>query len=710
MRGAKSVGFDFANRGFGIALASALLAFASQSAQAQGVLVLASPASLSSESQPFVLPTLSTEITEAIQDYRRYVGRSQWEKAFRQLEKLSSAQAKGLLPDKDNVLVPPPVLLARLLSELPEEGKKAYRIFNDAEAKTLLDQAQGKEELEKLQLLASRYLFTSSGDTAADRLGDYWFERGDFGRAIRSWQSVLKNRPDSSIPQPQLLVKIGIAAVRDGRWDEYEATKKQLSEKFANETVKLGGKSVNPTEQLATVAANRAKPQVVAAKEDLNSRSMVLDPAGKPLWQFRWFVPEKTDSGDRPGLTIYDQMYGRAYKSDFVPPVACDDEQAYANLAGYDVALNLKTGKLLWRSGRFYDLTVANNQGNPNQFGNYGNPFLEQSGIITTPEKVWVVTREVTNNQNQGRQFTPYWLVARDRATGKDVYQSKSSKDIRDWAMTGTPAVDENRIYVAASKQNQTSELHILALNRTDGKLLWDAKVGTFKVDPRQNSYNINRLTVPSILLSGPNLFVDTNAGSIVQMAAATGEINWGMNYDCEVQSTERYYDQAPERESACAPMLVDGVLYVKGMRSRRLYAIDTDGPTVLWSRPVSKNSVLCGVDKDRIYVGGDEIMAFDRKTQKLLWSKPVPPGTSWVKPLMTSNRIYQFSSRGIFEIDKATGDVVQLCRGADLDSLGGGLIMTPNALLAVSNLAITAYPLKPLEPANTSEKPRAAN
>jgi outer membrane protein assembly factor BamB len=711
MRGAKSVEFDFARGGVVVALmASALVAFQSQTVSAQAVLRISGTFQANSEEQPFVLPTLSNEITEAIQDYRRYVERSQWEKAFKQLEKLSSAQAKGLLPDKDGVLVPPPVMLARLLGELPDEGKKAYRIFNDAEGKTQLEQAQGKEELEKLQVVSTRYLFTSSGDLGADRLGDYWFEHGQWGRAIRSWQSVLKNRPDSTIPQPQLLTKIAIAAARDGRWDEYESTKKQLSEKFANETVKLGGKTVNPTEHLAALGSDHAKSQVVAVKEDSNSRPMTLDPTGKPLWQFRWFVPEKSGPSDRPGLTIYDQMYGRQYKSDFVPPVACDDEQVYANFAGYDVALNLKTGKLLWRSGRFFDLTVMNNQGNPNQFGPYGNPFLEQSGIIATPEKVWIVTREVTNNQNQGRQFTPYWLVGRDRATGKDVYQSKTSKDLRDWAMSGAPAVDENRIYVAASKQNQTSELHILALNRTDGKLLWDTKVGTFKVDPRQNSYNISRLTVPSIVVSGPNVFVDTNAGSIVQIASATGEINWGMNYDCEVQSTERYYDQPPERESASAPVLLNGVLYVKGMRSRRLYAIETDGPAVLWSRPVSKNSVLCGIDKDRIYVGGDEIMAFDLKTQKLLWSKPVPPGTSWVKPLMTNNRIYQFSSRGIFEIDKATGDVVQLCRGVDLDSLGGGLIMTPNALLAVSNLAITAYPLKPVEPAITSEKPRAAN
>jgi outer membrane protein assembly factor BamB len=711
MQGAKSVEHDSLRWRFLAVLVAGLMISRSPHCRAQVMFAAAAPTAASDMSQPFMLPTLSSEVVEAIQDYRRYVERSQWEKAFKQLEKLTTAQAKGLLPDKDGVLVPPPVLLARLLAELPEEGKKAYRIFNDAEAKTQLDQAQGKEEADKLNLVASRYLFTSSGDVAANRLGDYWFERADFGRALRNWQNVLKNRPDSVIPQPQLLVKVAIAAARDGRWDEFDSAKQQLTERFADATVKLGGKNVRAVEHVASLAADRARPQAADVASEASTQQMQLATEGKPLWQFRWFVPQYTGSGNRAGLMQYDQMYGRQFLSDFVPPVTCDKERVYASFAGYDVAIDLKTGKLQWRSGRFYDLTsnAGNpNQGNPNPFGNNGNPFLEQSGIAATHDKVWTVAREISNNNNG--QPTKYSLVARDPTTGKEVYQSKTSKDIRDWIISGTPAIDEQRIYLAASKQNQSAELHVLALSKADGKLLWDTKVGTFKNDQRQNSYMMNRLSVPTIIVSGSNVFVDTNAGSLVQLASSTGEINWGLNYASDTPSTDRYYEQPPDRESASPPILFEGVLYVKGMRSRRLYAVEPEGPYVRWSRPVSKNSVLCGVDRERIYLGGDEIMAFDLKTQKLLWSKPVPSGTSWVKPLMTNNRIYQFSSRGIFEIDKSNGDVVQLCRGADLDSLGGGLMITPNALVAVSNLAITAYPLKPVEPVKTSSGAGASN
>ena len=40
----------------------------------------------------------------------------------------------------------------------------------------------------------------------------------------------------------------------------------------------------------------------------------------------------------------------------------------------------------------------------------------------------------------------------------------------------------------------------------------------------------------------------------------------------------------------------------------------------------------------------------------------------------------------------KATGDIVRIFRGDDLDSLGGALFATPDKLVTVSNVGITAY------------------
>ena len=236
-------------------------------------------------------------------------------------------------------------------------------------------------------------------------------------------------------------------------------------------------------------------------------------------------------------------------------------------------------------------------------------------------DRVWTVARDSGNqNQNDPR----YFLVARELSTGKELYNSKNAKDgVKDWTMTGSPVSDETHLYIGAYKPNQPTEVHVLCLNAADGKLLWNTKVGAYKNDPRQQySYSTNRTTIPSLLLAGGSLYIDTHAGSLVQMSPTTGEIAWGMNYDSEMPSTDRYYNQPPEQFTAGAPLMMNGALYFKGMRSRRLYAVDPAGPKVLWSRPVAVNAVLSGVDQERIYLGGPEISAYDLKTQQLLWSK----------------------------------------------------------------------------------------
>jgi outer membrane protein assembly factor BamB len=640
--------------------------------------------------QPFLLPSVPSDVVESIDDYRRYCQRQYWEKAFKQLDKLSSAKSTGLVHDKDGVMIPPALLLARLILDLPEDGKNAFRLFYDADAKSLLEQAQGKDEEGKLAKVATQFLFTASGDLAADRWGDLLFERGDFSRAIGAWRSILRNRPDSGIPQPQLLVKVAVAAARDGHWPEFQEIKQQIHERQSEASVTVGGQSVRAIDYLEKLSAS-GPAQTTAVGAAQSAAKVRLSPDAKPLWQFRWFAQINPILGNREGLALYDQMYGRQFASNFVPPVAIDDARVYSDFVGYDIGINLQSGKLAWRSGRFYDL--MKNDNGQNQINHGRNLLLEQSGIMCTKDRVWSVAHDTTN-QNNGE--SRYYLIARDVATGKESFNSKTASGVRDWTMTGTPIADDSHIYLGAFKPNQPSDVYALCLNAADGKLMWNAKIGSYKNDPRQLYYNATvRSTVPSLLLSGGRLYFDTQAGSFVQINPAAGEIVWGLNYDSEMPTSDRDYGQAPEQCTVSAPMLAGGVLYFKGMRSRRLYAVDPNGPKILWRRPVSVGSVLVGVDRERIYMGGAEIMAYDLKTKQLLWSKPVPMGTGWIHPLLTDDRIYEFTPRGIYEIEKTTGEVVQIFRGIDMDSLGGSLLFTPRAIVAVSNLAITAYPLE---------------
>ena len=166
------------------------------------------------------------------------------------------------------------------------------------------------------------------------------------------------------------------------------------------------------------------------------------------------------------------------------------------------------------------------------------------------------------------------------------------------------------------------------------------------------------------------------NAGSLVQPDAGSGQIEWGVNYASEAAASHRFmmWGMQPEQFTVSPQLIVNDVLYVKGMRSTRLFAVDPHRPKVLWHRPVPRKATLIGVDDERFYLGGEDISAFDLKTRKILWSVNAQFGTTWARPLMTEGRIYHFSLRGIYEIEKKTGNVVHLFRGNDLDSPGWGV------------------------------------
>lgn len=639
---------------------------------------------------PFLLPAQPTEVGEAMEDFRRFAGRKQWEKAFKQLEKVFGATSNGLVLTADGIMLPSRLIAREALLELPPAGRDAYRLFFDAEAKKLLEQAQGPEELTKLTQIFSRFLITSSGDVAAARLGDLHFEAGNFAQAVNAWRSILEERPDSSISRAKLRVKIGIGLARQGYWAELREVLKIVEEQHTGEKVTLGGKEVPAVDHLRGLI-ERNKGAVAAVLPQGPGEPPADIPLGgnpEPLWQFKFFPPTE-GPGNQPGLRVQ-QMWGNASTSDLVPPVVTDQSRMYANLLGYDLGIDLENGKLLWRSGRFFDA--------PQKTQQRQGMALEQFGLAAGAGRIWSVAPDAKNqnqNQNQGQQGTKFDIVAREADTGKEVFSSRSAAELKEWSLRGCPLLVGDRLYVAASKLNQGRELSVLALDAKDGKLHWSTTIGSYTTE--SNPYSGERGFQPSLLLSGGRLYVDTHSGSLVQLDSATGQVEWGLNYSSETSQMHRFWNpwgMRTEQFTVSPPQIVNGVLYVKGMRSRRLYAVDPQRPRVLWHRPVPRTATLIGVDDRRLYLGGEDISAFDLTTRRIAWSVQVSLGTSWARPLLTQGRIYHFSPRGIFEIDKAGGNVVHLFRGADLQSLGGELIATPKALLAVSNLAVTAYPL----------------
>jgi outer membrane protein assembly factor BamB len=632
--------------------------------------------------RPFNLPAQKTEITEALTEFHRLSERGAWERAFKELEKVQQAPPSALAPRDDGLWMPTRRLIRQALAELPPAGKQAYRLFHDADAKVLLEAAQGKDEADKLNKIFNDYFITASGDEAADRLGDLYFEQGEMDKAAECWRAVIDFRPETAIPRARLLVKTAIALARAERWGEFEETRRQVRERHANESVVLGGKQHPATRRLDELAAQHAKDvQGAPADGPSASESDLALPKGDALrWQFRLFNAQQAQMLSQAG-----QNWGWGTQfpvREMTPAAAMDDQRVYLNIMGYMMAVDLKTGKLVWRSAKLHDLPQKVQQ---NQYH-----FPEQYSLALNNGVLWGVTRDVAQIGQHGQNFR---LGRWNAADGKAGWSSQSVAELQNWNMMGRPLPAGDRVYITAGKQGQGAESHLLAIAADSGKLLWSTHLGTHQADQSQMFYR--RTSQPSLALHAGRVLVDTHAGALVAVDVRGGAIDWGIIYDSQMPDTNYWYNQPRVLETVGAPQIVGNILYFKGMRSARLYEIDLAGPKVLWKRPVGESAMLIGVDNEAIYLGGEEVLAIDLKSQKLLWATRLPIATGWIRPLVTRRYVYQFTQRGVFELDKRTGDTARLFRGADLDSLGGQLLITHDSLLTVSNLAVTCYPLQ---------------
>jgi hypothetical protein len=101
--------------------------------------------------QRFSIRKADEKFVNALEDFERYRDKQAWEKAFAAIEQAAGtndATASAMVPRKDGpngnasgFMFPARRRVQELLCSLPPDGRDAYRLFNDAKAKQLYEQA-----------------------------------------------------------------------------------------------------------------------------------------------------------------------------------------------------------------------------------------------------------------------------------------------------------------------------------------------------------------------------------------------------------------------------------------------------------------------------------------------------------------------------------------------------------------------------------------
>ena len=647
--------------------------------------------------RPLQMPPASSEVKEAFDDFERFRKRGAWERALKALNTIPEEQVLRFVDGKNGFIIPVARKRREVLSGLPAEGLAAYRLFYDDDAKKLFDHADGPLELKTLERVFSTYFPATVGDNAADRLGDLYFEMGRFDRAADCWLAVLRDHPDTDLSPALISFKAALALSRAGRRTEVVALRRELTDRYAGEKVSIGGQTAPVDDQQRRYfgdesgakegAGGSAPPSPVGGPEPPEPDLKRTLPAA---WQLRF------GESVVAGMTPAEQSQWETNPlSGAVPAVAVRGTRLYAHYLGYLLAVDLPTGKLVWRSGSFHNLEVLAAQGQARMI----DPA--RFAVVASGSHVWSLGRDLKDPN----QFAPFRLACR-RADGGDlVWQTTDLPDYAQLDLVGVPILVGGTLFVAAKtpmNQRQQGQAHqyVLAVRSHDGKLLWKAEVGALRQGQQFFNYGISdKSPQPRLYHQAGSVYLDTHEGVLVRLDAESGELDWGYGYPTEpAQSNSRFFmfGMMPPKDSSSSsgPLRSGEALFVKGAKSERIYALDSDRMKVLWDRPIAKSARLLGADDRAVFLGGPEITALDRRTRRLLWATRVPGGSTEGRVLVGLGGLWQLTPRGVFELDPRSGRVRRIFRGDDTGSDGGDLYMTGRYLLAVTNRTISAYPI----------------
>ena len=165
-----------------------------------------------------------------------------------------------------------------------------------------------------------------------------------------------------------------------------------------------------------------------------------------------------------------------------VPAVAVEGQTLFANYLGHVFAVDLASGKMLWRSASFHNLEQATMQGQSQMIDTKRFAILAAPGLRLEPRP-----------RPQGPELpgrVPPGLPA-----GRERRRRLAIADLPDYAgmdFVGPPILARGTLFVAGKSSASTNggqdsqpRQFVLAIRPHDGKLLWKTEVGIFREGQR---------------------------------------------------------------------------------------------------------------------------------------------------------------------------------------------------------------------------------
>ena len=220
-----------------------------------------------------------------------------------------------------------------------------------------------------------------------------------------------------------------------------------------------------------------------------------------------------------------------------------DGSKLFANYLGYLFAMDLKSGKLLWRSAAFHHVEVPAMQ-NVAQMTD-----TTRYAILASGEHVWSLSRDLKDGNFQA----PFVLTCCRSENGEVIWQSKDLSDYAGLDLNGPPILAAGKIFIPATgpgnpQQGQGGmQQLVLAIQPHDGKVIWKSEVGALRQDNRNRWWGMTTAepeAQPRLVYRAGAIYVETHQGVFARLDADSRSARLGISpiRPTPVQGQNRFF------------------------------------------------------------------------------------------------------------------------------------------------------------------------
>jgi outer membrane protein assembly factor BamB len=608
-----------------------------------------------------VLPGEAAHTARRLDAADKLAAHKQWADALEEYQRILSEAGDDLVAVSPRHAVQARWVCHARIAGLPAEQLAAYRTRADAQSRKWFEQGAATNDERILRRVVDEAFCSRYGERALDLLGDFAFERGQFGQAERWWRMIVApadKSPDGAtkaafpelvFPDPrvdvarvrakQLLARLFSAeAVSDP--NHFARALQAYRHHHAKEQGRLAGRQGAYAEILQAVRDETTVKRDVEESATWPTfagdvgRSAGATGAARRLrrvcfqpaqWRFSLENHARLD-GDAPTKTPDRPLSASARNRvmAFYPVIAADhvlvadarSVVAYSPRDGsasvwFDLAHerrgldNLLSLKLPAPADLRYTLTVAEDR-------------------VYARLGVQALTAERDPGENHSYLVC---LNMKADAKGRRLRWLASPDEIKRGAVfEGVPVVHDGRVYIAATRVEGGQTITAIQCYPADAestpRALWRRDV----CSTQELRGNERRLRHHLLTLAGSSIVYCSHSGAIVALDADTGRHVWAVRYPTQGQTTQpsNIAETAGWSRDLAPCVYAAGRLFVAPADLDRLLCLDLANGATLWERDHLKIVHLLGVAREKlIFTTPQTIRATDVTTGADLWQMP---------------------------------------------------------------------------------------